>query len=134
MTREECVKLAGYVGDLCPQQRIGKGTGLVWHDVIGHLDLAECKRAAAQVSARQPFVAPSEIIAEIAAARSAERPHSEACRNGDCRDCKHGTGEKAWCMCTCHPRAVKALAGPQRPQLGTDPRLRQLTIGRVVDG
>lgn len=135
MTREECVKLAGYVGDLCPQQRIGKATGLVWHDVLGHLDYAECRQAAALVAGRQPFVSPSEIIAEIAAARSSEQPHSEACRGSDCRSCRYG-----WCMCVCHPRAVRTLAGPKpkpdKPALPAGPRRydpAQLTIGRTLD-
>jgi hypothetical protein len=133
VTREECVKLAGYVGDLCPQQRIGKATGLVWHDVLGHLDYAECRSAAAMVAARQPFVSPSEIIAEIADARSSEQPHSEACRGSDCRNCRYG-----WCMCVCHPRAVRTLAGPRptKPALPAGPRRfdpAALTIGRVVE-
>lgn len=138
MNREECVDLAQYIGALCPQQHIGKATGIVWHDVLGHLDLAECKQAARYVAARQPFVSPSELIAEIADARSAERPHSEACRSGDCRACRHGAGYRAWCMCTCHPRAVKALAGPppDRPALPAGTKRfepRELLIGRVLD-
>jgi hypothetical protein len=138
MTREECIDLAQYVGALCPQQAIGRHTGLAWHDVLGHLEFAECRHAAAMVAARQPFVAPSEIIAEIADARSAERPHSEACRLGDCRSCRHGVGERAWCMCVCHPRAVKALAGPRpdRPALPAGPRRFEpgaLRIGRDAD-
>lgn len=135
MTREECVKLAGYVGDLCPQQRIGKATGLVWHDVLGHLDYDECRRAAVLVAARQPFVAPSEIIAEIADARSSEQPHSEACRGSDCRNCRY-----RWCMCVCHPRAIRALAGPAPkpgvPELPAGPKRfepRELVIGRSLD-
>jgi len=135
VTREECVKLAGYVGDLCPQQRIAKATGLVWHDVLGHLDYAECRQAAALVAARQPFVSPSEIIAEIADARSSEQPHSEACRGSDCRNCRYG-----WCMCVCHPRAVRTLAGPKpkpaTPALPAGPQRydpRALTIGRTLD-
>lgn len=135
MTREECVKLAIYVGELCPQQRIGKATGLAWHDVIGHLDYAECRQAAALVAGRQPFVAPSEIIAEIADARSSEQPHSEACRGSDCRNCRY-----RWCMCVCHPRAVRTLAGPKpkptAPELPAGPRRfrpGELTIGRSLD-
>ena len=137
MTREECVNLAQFIGELCPQQAIGRATGLAWHYVIGHLDAAECQRAAVLVAARQPFVSPSEIIAEIAAERSAAEPHSEACRGASCRDCRYGG---RWCMCACHPRAVKTLAGPEvkpgTPALPAGPRRydpAQLTIGREVD-
>jgi hypothetical protein len=135
MTREECVNLAKYVGDLFPQQRMGSTTGLAWHDVLGHLEFGECKRAAAAINARQPFVSPSEIIAEIASARSAARPHSNACRGEDHGDCR-----VSWCMCACHPRAVRSLAGPRppapaRPALESGPRRfdpATLHVGREV--
>lgn len=115
MTREECVNLAKYVGDLFPQQRMGSTTGLAWHDVLGHLELGECKQAAAAINGRQPFVSPSEIITEIAVRRGKEHPHSQACRAGDCRACLFGAGESSWCMCACHPRAVQALTSPNPP-------------------
>jgi hypothetical protein len=111
VTREECVNLTRYVGEICPQQKIGNLTGLAWHDVIGHLDFAEAKKAAAAISARQPFVAPSEIIAEVAAARSVYRPHSNACRAKDHGDCR-----VTWCSCTCHPDAVAALTSQEAPR------------------
>jgi len=136
VTREECVKFARYIGELCPQQAIGRATGLAWHDVIGHLDAAECRRAAALVAGRQPWVSPADIIAEVAAERCAQEPHSEACRGGNCRDCKYGG---RWCMCVCHPRAIADLAGPKpppAPALPAGPRRynpAELTIGRNVE-
>lgn len=136
MTRDEMVDLTEYIGLLCPQQKIAKLTPLAWHDILGHLDFTECRSACAVIAARQPFIAPSEIIAEIAAQRSPEMPHSNACRGNDCRDCR-----VTWCMCVCHPRAVAKLAGPQsavadRPAIEGGPRRYepgQLSIGRPVD-
>lgn len=128
MTREETVTLAQYVHALCPQQAIDRYTPIAWHDVLGHLEYEECRQAARAVAARQPFVAPSEIIREIADARSATMRQSQACRDGDCDGCRF-----SFCSHSCHPSAVGAIAGPPpapRPSLGSrggDPR--QITSG-----
>lgn len=107
MTRDEMVNFVEYVGVLFPQQKLGKLTPLAWHEVLGHLGAEECRKAAAAICARQPFIAPSEIIHEIADARAARQPHSNACRGGDHDDCR-----VSFCCCTCHPGAVAELAGP----------------------
>lgn len=101
------VTLTRYIKALCPQQAIDGFTPIVWHDVLGHLELAECREAAIAVSRRQPFIAPAELVAEIAAKRSVGMPHSNACREGDCRECR-----VSWCNCTCHPAAVEAVTAP----------------------
>jgi hypothetical protein len=108
MTPQETAMLVAYVAGACPQQKMNALTPDAWHDILGHLEYAECRQAARAVAARQPFVAPSEIIAEIAAARSTRHPHSEACRRGD-----HGEWCRvSWCGCTCHPAAVAAVSSP----------------------
>lgn len=120
MTRDEMVTLTQYVKALCPQQAVDRYTPIVWHDVIGHLEFAECREAAVAVSRERAFIAPCDIIAEIAARRSAEQPHSNACRSGDCAACR----SLSWCMCACHPRAVRALTSPpspSRPALQREP-------------
>lgn len=136
MTLKETGMLLAYVAGACPQQKMNELTPDAWHDILGHLEYAECRAAARAVAARQPFVAPSEIIAQIAAVRSPEMPHSNACRGQDCRDCR-----VSWCMCVCHPRAVAAIAGPppaapDRAALPAGPKRYepgQLDIGRHVD-
>ncbi|MDT0270611.1 hypothetical protein RM844_30495 [Streptomyces sp. DSM 44915] len=65
MTPDETVVLARYVRALCPQQRFDEFTPDAWHDVLSAYDLPAARRAAATVAGRQPFVSPSEIIAEI---------------------------------------------------------------------
>jgi hypothetical protein len=141
MTHRESGMLVAYVAGACPQQKMNELTPDAWHDILGHLDYADCRQAARAVASRQPFVAPSEIITEIAAARSAEQPHSNACRGGDHRDCR-----VSWCMCACHPQAVRALtepgaviperrALPAMPVHGTGPKRYEpgeLRIGRDV--
>lgn len=111
MNVEETAMLVAYVAGACPQQKMNALTPDAWHDILGHLEYAECRQAARTVAARQPFVAPSEIIAGIAAARSVSQPHSEACRGDNCRDCR-----ASFCMHTCHPRAVAALTNPGTPR------------------
>lgn len=51
-----------------------------WHDLLGDLDLADCRAAVAAVAKRQPFVAPAEIIAEIRRAKrhAGDRAHLRA--------------------------------------------------------
>lgn len=108
MTPKETGLLLAYVTGACPQQAINELTPRAWHDILGHLDYEECRQAARAVAARQPFVAPSEIIREIADRRCAELPQSEACRGGDCNGCR-----RTWCSHSCHPKAVAAIAGPE---------------------
>lgn len=107
MNKRETGMILAYVIGACPQQQVNELTPEAWHDILGHLDYRECREAARAVAARQPFVAPAEIIREIADKRSVDQPHSEACRKADHRNCLMG-----WCNCTCHPRAVDRLAGP----------------------
>lgn len=106
----ETVTLVAYVNACCPQQAMDEFTPDVWHDLLGHLDLADCRAAVIALGRRQPFIAPSEIIREIADRRSARQPHSNACREGSCRDCR-----VSWCLCACHPAAVEALTRPSPP-------------------
>jgi hypothetical protein len=110
MNKRETGMLVAYVAGACPQQKMNELTPDAWHDILGHLEYGECREAARAVASRQPFVAPSEIIREIADKRSASQPHSNACRGGDCPDCR-----VSWCSCTCHPRAVEALTSSPRP-------------------
>lgn len=114
MTPTETVMLARFVKAICPQQKIDAYTPDAWYEVIGHLDLGECREAAAAVARRKPFVSPSEIIAEIAESKSDFTPHSAACRATDHRDC-----HVSWCGCICHPATIRALGSPG---YGGDPR------------
>lgn len=71
MTHEETVLLARYVRACCPQQAIDEYTPDAWHDLLGDLELADCRAAVAAVAKRQPFVAPAEIITEVKRAQRA---------------------------------------------------------------
>lgn len=107
MNKRETGLLVAYVAGACPQQKMNELTPDAWHDILGHLEHEECKNAARLVAARQPFVAPSEIIREIADARCSRMPQSACCRGGDCRGC-----QVSWCSHSCHPDAVDSIAGP----------------------
>lgn len=65
MTHAETVMLTRYVKACCPQQAIDEYTPDAWHDLLGDLEFADCRTAAAEVARRQPFVAPAEIRAEV---------------------------------------------------------------------
>jgi hypothetical protein len=120
MTPTETVMLARFVKALCPQQQIDSYTPDAWHEVLGHLELGDCRLAAAACARRKPFVAPAEIIAELADREAEGKPHSSACRDSVHRDCVW-----SWCSCTCHHRSavvrppqpgkpVRSGSGPQR--------------------
>jgi hypothetical protein len=136
MTKQEIGKLLAYVAGACPSQKMNDLTGDAWHDILGHLEYEDARAAVRVVGARQPFISPSEIITEIAAKRSPEQPHSQACRGQDHRNCL-----MSWCMCVCHPRAVQTLAGPPPYEpdgpkaLPAGPKRYdpgQLSIGQVI--
>jgi hypothetical protein len=65
VTPQETVILARYVKACCPGSQIDEYTPDAWHDLLGDLELADCREAVTAVAKRQPFVAPSEIRAEV---------------------------------------------------------------------
>lgn len=65
MTPKETLLLARYVKACCPQQAMDTYTPEAWHDLLGDLELGDCKAAVQAVAKRQPFVAPAEIRAEV---------------------------------------------------------------------
>ncbi|MFF1686053.1 hypothetical protein [Streptomyces sp. NPDC058254] len=70
MNPTEVVTLARYVRALCPQQKFDEYTPNAWGDILGSFRLDDARAAAARVAARQPFVSPAEIVAEIRVLRS----------------------------------------------------------------
>ena len=77
MTPSETVLLTEYIRACCPQQAIGEYTPDAWHDLLGDLSLADCKAAVITVAKRQPFVAPSEIRAEVMIVRNRRLTETE---------------------------------------------------------
>jgi hypothetical protein len=65
VTPQETVLLVRYVKACCPGSQIDEYTPDAWHDLLGDLELADCKDAAQAVAKRQPFVAAAEIRAEV---------------------------------------------------------------------
>lgn len=65
MTPRETVVLCRYVKACCPQQQVDEYTPDAWHDLLGDLELADCREAVKTIASRQPFVAPAEIRAEV---------------------------------------------------------------------
>lgn len=65
MTPAEAVALCRMVKALCPQQAFDAYTPDAWALVMEDIRLVDAKEAAVAVAKRQPFIAPSEIIAEV---------------------------------------------------------------------
>lgn len=72
MTRDEAIGLCRYVHAVCPAQRLDEYTPQGWADILAGLPwtLDEARAAVVAVKRRQPFVDPSEIIAECKRARA----------------------------------------------------------------
>lgn len=77
MNREETTKLTRYVKAACPQQAIDDFTPDVWFDFLRDLDVDDCIRAVRAIIDRQPFVAVSEIIAEVKRIRTERLSNSD---------------------------------------------------------
>lgn len=65
MTPTEAVALCRATKAACPQQQFDQWTPDAWHELLADLPLGDAKEAMIQVARRQPFVAPSEIRAEL---------------------------------------------------------------------
>lgn len=71
MNNREAVMLVRYVRALCPSQKIDEFTPDAWSDVLAGYELDDCRAACVALAARQPFIAPAEIITEVRKARRA---------------------------------------------------------------
>jgi hypothetical protein len=76
MNPSDTVLLIRYVRACCPQQAMDEYTADAWHDLLGDLDLAECRTAVVTVAKRQPFVAASEIRTEVKRCRAIAAEHA----------------------------------------------------------
>ncbi|MFD8234042.1 hypothetical protein ACFV20_19440 [Streptomyces sp. NPDC059696] len=74
MNSKEAAVLCRYVRAACPQQKFDEYTADAWYDILAPYNFDDARQAAARIAHRQPFVAPSEIAAEISKIRS-ERTH-----------------------------------------------------------
>lgn len=71
MTHADMVRLLAVVAALSPAQRIDTHTADAWHAVIGDLAAADALEAVRVVARRQPYIAPADIAAQVAATRAA---------------------------------------------------------------
>lgn len=62
----EATALLAYIKQVAPHQRIDEYTADAWADVLEDVTFEPARLAAKRLLKRQPFVAPSEIIAEVA--------------------------------------------------------------------
>ncbi len=65
MTPTEAVILCRFARSICPQQHFDEFTPDAWGEVLGRLRLVDCKEALTELAAKQPFVSPAEIRAEV---------------------------------------------------------------------
>lgn len=115
MNRQEAVALARYVKACCPQQAIDEYTPDAWHDLLGDLDLDACRRAAARVARRQPFVAPAEIRVEL----QAERRERLASRRSDIFMPHGDTADDVPAYLREVRRRIRAVAGDHSDETAT---------------
>lgn len=78
MNATEAAMLCRFAKAACPQQKIDEYTPDVWLDLLGDLRFDDAKTALLAVAAKQPFVAPAEIRAEVRRIRSKRIADAEA--------------------------------------------------------
>jgi hypothetical protein len=94
------------------RRTVGDTDILAWYRILGALKYDDCEAAVlAHYTATREWIMPSDVITGALGRRAAERPHSNACRDGDHKDCR-----VSWCECACHPASARALAQPPQPQ------------------
>jgi hypothetical protein len=131
VTPQETVTLARYVRALCPQQRFDEYTPDAWHDVLGAHRLDDARQACANLAARQPFISPAEIVAEvrrIRGARLGDTPPAYDPPRGDETGAEYVARRRAQLAAIGdgreQPLAIGALTGGPHPDVAA--RLRQL--------
>lgn len=65
MTPEEAVTLCGMTAAACPSQKFNDYTPDVWGEILQDIRFVDAKEAMYAIKRRQPWVDPSEIIAEV---------------------------------------------------------------------
>jgi len=65
MNHEEAVILCRFTKSVCPQQAFDAYTPDAWALVLADIRMADAKEAVVAIKRRQPWVDPSEIIAEV---------------------------------------------------------------------
>lgn len=65
MTPEEAVTLCGMTAAACPSQKFNDYTPDVWGEILIDIRFVDAKEAMYAIKRRQPWVDPSEIIAEV---------------------------------------------------------------------
>lgn len=126
MTPHETLQLTRYVKACCPQQAMDEYTPDAWHDLLGDLPLADCRAAVIAVAKKQPFVAPSEIRAEVRSIRDKRfqdaeipAPPPELLDDTDAWRAAVRAGNIAAADGRDPEAAMQAIASQQRKELGT---------------
>lgn len=65
MTPQEAVALCRFTAACCPSQKIDEYTPNAWGLLLEDVRFEDAKEAVTRVARKQPFVSPSEIIAEV---------------------------------------------------------------------
>lgn len=65
MSPDETLKLCRIARGMCPQQAFDEYTPDAWHLLLAEARLEDALMALTNLARRQPFVAPSEILAEV---------------------------------------------------------------------
>jgi hypothetical protein len=77
MNHSEAVLLCRYVRAACPQQKLDEYTPDVWADLLASVRFEDARLAVTRLASNQPFVAPSEIRAEVKRIRKDRCDHHE---------------------------------------------------------
>lgn len=65
MNNQETVKLTRLVKAVCPQQAMDEYTADAWCELLADLRMEDCTEAVKALGQTQPFIAPSEVRAQV---------------------------------------------------------------------
>ena len=81
MNTQEAVFVCRLVKAACPAQKFDEYTPDIWGEMLKSVDFEAAKTAIVEVGKRQPWIAPSDIIAEVRRITGGQLPYHRPMRD-----------------------------------------------------
>lgn len=78
MNTAETTRLCRAIASLAPSQHLDEETPAIWSVVLAWVRYEDARQAVVAIAARQAYIAPADIVAEVRRARSRRLEHADA--------------------------------------------------------